>query len=113
MLESSLPTSPSARTSAVNPSELSRYYGTIQGYLYAAWQKPPGIAGLKTTVSIRIAKNGSITDRKLVSKSGSQAMDDSVMSALRGVSSLPKIPDTIDRAFLDVTITFESDGVSM
>jgi TonB family protein len=113
MLKSALPTSPSARTSAVNPSELSRYYGTIQGILYQAWQQPPGIAGLQTTVSIRIAKNGSITDRKQLKGSGSQAMDESVMRALRSVSSLPKLPDTIDRAFLDVTITFESSGVSM
>ena len=112
-LMSNLPRSSSPSPSASNPSDLARYYGSVQGILYQAWQQPPGVAGLSTKVSIRIAKNGSITDRKLLAGSGSKSMDDSVMSALKSVSSLPRLPDSINRAFIDVTITFKSEGVTM
>lgn len=112
-LMSNLPQSSSPTHSSANVSELSRYYGTIQGILYQAWQQPPGVAGLSTRVSIRIAKNGAIMERKQLSGSGSANMDDSVMRALKSVSSLPRLPDTINKSFIDVTITFASEGVTM
>lgn len=113
-LSAGLPTSSSsARSSSTNPSELSSYYGTIQRIMYQAWDQPPAVAGLSTRVSIRIAKNGAIMQRNLLTGSGSQAMDDSVMKALRSISTFPRVPDGVDGAFLDVTITFESTGLSM
>ena len=111
-LLSPLPTS-SAQPTTGTPSELGSYYGTIQRIMYEAWRQPPGVAGLRTQVKIRIARNGNIMLRERVSGSDNQAMDDSVMNAVRSVSSLPRLPDSVKDAFLDVTITFESTGLSM
>lgn len=110
---SSLPTSPSAPATTGTPSEMGSYYGTVQRILYQAWQQPPGVAGLSAQVSIRIARDGNITQRNMVRGSGNATMDASVMSALRSVSSLPRLPASFDGAFHDVTITFESSGLSM
>ncbi|HMO50969.1 MAG TPA: energy transducer TonB [Kiritimatiellia bacterium] len=112
-LLASLPASSTPSPSAGSPTELQAYYGTIQRILYAAWEQPPGVAGLNTRVSIRIARNGAIMQRNLLSGSGSPAMDDSVMRALRAVSTLPQLPASVRDAFLDVTITFESTGLSL
>lgn len=117
MLSSDLPTSSSTapigpRTSGPS-SQLGAYYGSIYRILFAAWNRPPGISGLTTTVSIRIAKNGAIMQRNLVSRSGNAEMDESVMQALRAVSSLPRLPDTVNEAYIDVQIDFESSGLSM
>jgi len=112
-LLSSLPTSPSATASAVSPDQLASYYGNIQRILYKAWDQPPGVSGLKTRVSIRIARNGSIMQRNILSGSGSQVMDDSVMRTLRSVSTFPRLPDSVTDAYIDVTITFESTGLTM
>lgn len=111
-LLSPLPTSTTPATTGT-PSELGAYYGTIQRIMYEAWRQPPGVAGLRTQVKIRIARNGSIMLRERVAGSGSEAMDDSVMNAVRSVSRLPRLPDAVKDAFFDVTITFESTGLSM
>jgi len=117
MLSSDLPTSSSSapigdRNSGPS-SQLGAYYGSIYKILYASWNRPPGISGLTTTVSIRIAKNGAIMQRNLVSRSGSAEMDESVMQALRAVSTLPRLPSTVTEAYIDVQIDFESSGLSM
>ena len=116
MLSSDLPTTSSSapigpRTSGPS-SQLGAYYGSIYRILFAAWNRPPGISGLTTTVSIRIAKNGAIMQRNLVSGSGNAEMDNSVMQALRAVSTLPRLPDTVNEAYIDVKIEFESSGLS-
>lgn len=115
LLSSALPTSSSASSAAATgtPSALGSYYGRIYPILYAAWNRPPGISGLTTTVSIRIAKNGAIMQRNLVSGSGNPGMDESVMQALRAVSSLPPLPDSVREPYIDVRIAFESSGLSM
>lgn len=106
---SSTPTPPTGGT----PSELGAYYGRIQRILYEAWRQPPGVSGLSVQVSLRIQKSGFIMQRRLISSSGSAAMDDSVMSGLRSVTTLPSLPDTVRDSFIDVTITFETSGLSM
>lgn len=113
LLMSDLPPSTTAASSSGSPNELSRYYGTIYSILDAAWDKPPGVAGLSTEVSIRIANNGAIMQRKLTGSSGSQAMDDSVMNAVRSVATFPRLPAGISKPYIDVTIKFESTGLSM
>ncbi|HMO04952.1 MAG TPA: energy transducer TonB [Kiritimatiellia bacterium] len=115
LLSSALPTSSSASSAAAtgSPSALGAYYGRIYPILYAAWNRPPGISGLTTTVSIRIAKNGAIMQRNLVSGSGNPGMDESVMQALRAVSTLPPLPDSVREPYIDVRIAFESSGLSM
>ncbi len=113
-LRENLPTSSAAPAPAGGtPSELGAYYARIQRILYQAWQQPPGVSGLSVQVKLRIQKSGMIINRELTSRSGSAAMDDSVMSGLRSVTSLPALPDSVRDAFIDVTITFETSGLSM
>jgi len=112
-LLSSLPTASAPASSTGSPDVRSSYYATIQRILYQAWEQPPGVAGLSATVSIRIAKNGAIMQRTMLDKSGSEAMDASVMRALQTITSLPRLPDGIRDAYIDVSIKFESTGLSM
>lgn len=109
LLSSDLPVSATAASSTGTPTEMSLYYGKIYKILDAAWTKPPGVAGLSTDVKIRIAKNGAITrDPEIVGKSGNDAMDASVMNAVRSVASFPPLPISISKPYIDVTIKFES-----
>ena len=51
--------------------------------------------------------------RSYVNRSGNEAMDASVMRALQTVATLPKLPDSFRGAYMDVSIKFESTGLSM
>lgn len=117
MLSSDLPTSSSASAapsrSGGSATEMGAYLGRIRPILFNAWSRPPGISGLKTTVSIRVAKNGAIMQRTIVSGSGNPSMDSSVMDALRSVSTLPPLPASYAEAYRDIVIEFESSGLSM
>jgi protein TonB len=112
-LRQSLPTGSTSSTAPTgNANALSSYYGTIQRILYAAWDQPPGGAGLRTRVSLRIARNGAVLQRSIIGPSGSAGMDASVERAMQAVSTFPRLPDGVGDAYIDVTITFESIGLS-
>ncbi len=106
-----LPTSSPAAPSS--PTALSAYYQRIYPTLYNAWQRPPGSSGLKTVVSIRVNKNGVIMSRDFERRSGNQVMDESVMKGVRSITSLPPLPDGFRETYLDISITFESTGLSV
>lgn len=81
--------------------------------MYDVWQQPSGLsasAGLVTTVSIRVARDGSILSRKLVKGSGHSIMDDSVMAAANAVSRLKPLPATFSGKHKDITVYFELTG---
>ncbi|MCB1068703.1 MAG: TonB C-terminal domain-containing protein, partial [Kiritimatiellae bacterium] len=108
-LPGTTPTTPSS----ANASVLGSYLAVVQNALYAAWQKPGGVAGRRVTVQIRIARDGSMIQRKLVGSSGDATLDESVMTALQSVRKFSAIPASYTDPFLDVTIHFESTGVSL
>jgi outer membrane biosynthesis protein TonB len=117
MLSSDLPTTSSSapigpRTSGPQSSERARYINNVvKPRVDAAWQKPPGISGLKATASIRIAKNGAIIDKKIISSSGNSSMDDSILRIFNTLV-LPAIPPSVGEPSLVVEIVFESSGLS-
>lgn len=97
---------------AGNASAEAAYIGRVQRILYAAWQRPGAVAGRRTTVQIRIARDGSLIQRKLVTPSGDSVLDDSVMTTLANTTRFEPLPSDIARPFLDITVHFESTGVT-
>ncbi|MCS6771480.1 MAG: TonB C-terminal domain-containing protein [Kiritimatiellae bacterium] len=97
------PASPPAATI----DDLSLYYAIVRDAMYAAWIQPSAVArGLRAEASIRVLRNGAVTQRRLTRPSGNRLMDDSVMQALNSVSMLRPLPPEIREPHLDITIEF-------
>lgn len=72
------------------------------------WVQPAGIAGdISTVVKIRIEKDGHISDVSLAQSSGNAIMDDSVLSAAKGVTQVDPLPAAIKDSFYIVPIEFD------
>lgn len=106
LLEANIKFSPSGNSSA-NFSDLSLYYATVYDAMYGAWRQPSSAAmGLTAQVAIRVQRNGTVTNPRLVRSSGSKTMDDSVLDAVRRVARLRPLPAEVRDTFLDITIEF-------
>lgn len=106
LLEANIKFSPGG-TPSTNFSDLSLYYATVYDAMYGAWKQPGSAAmGLTAQVSIRVQRNGTITNPGLIRSSGSKVMDDSVMEAVRRVARLRPLPAEIRESSLDITIEF-------
>jgi len=100
-----------SRSSSGPSSNVDWYYALVQQTLNDAWVQPSGgVPGSKTFVSIRVARDGSITRRDVSQRSGDPAMDDSVLRAVQSVSRLRPLPREIEGAHHDITIEFELTG---
>jgi protein TonB len=96
-----------AGTPATNVTDLTTYYAAVRDAMYAAWTQPSAVArGLRAEVSIRVLRNGAVTQRRLTRSSGSQLMDDSLMQAVNSVSMLRPLPPEVRDPHLDITIEF-------
>ncbi len=108
-LEQAVPTGVPA--SSGSPDNLAWYYSLIHETLFRAWEQPGSVLpGTTATARIRVQRDGSITRRDLVRRSGNSAMDDSVMRALESVSRLRPLPREVQGAHHDFTIEFELTG---
>lgn len=106
LLEANIKFSPGGTPSA-NFTDLSLYYATVYDAMYGAWRQPSSAAmGLKAQAAIRVQRNGTITNPRLVSSSGSKLMDDSVLDAVRRVARLRPLPAEVRDNYLDITIEF-------
>ncbi len=93
------------------PDDLAWYYSLIHQTLYQAWEQPGSVLpGTTVTARIRVMRDGSVTRRELVRRSGNSAMDDSVTRALEFVTRLSPLPREIQGAHHDFTIEFELTG---
>ena len=95
-------TSPSAQTSG-SPSQFNAYDAQVFRIFYGKWARP-GVPGARPAiVRITLLKNGRITGRVLKQKSGDPSFDQTVMDAVKSVSTLPKpppgYPDSFDVRF--------------
>ncbi|MFH0908891.1 MAG: energy transducer TonB [bacterium] len=90
-------------------SALSWYYALVEATMYEVWEQPSGLssAGPPPQVRIRVQRDGTITSRELVRRSGNSLMDDSVMKAVNSISRLKALPSEVDGSYKDITITFE------
>jgi TonB family protein len=106
LLEANIRFSP-AGAPAANVTDLSIYYATVRDAMYGAWEQPSAVArGLRAEASIRVLRNGAVTQRRLTRSSGSKLMDDSVMQAVNSVAMLRPLPAEIRDPHLDITIEF-------
>lgn len=106
LLEANIRFTPAGQP-ATTFSDLSLYYAMVRDAMYAAWIQPSAVArGLKAEASIRVMRNGAVTQRRLTRPSGNKLMDDSVMQALNSVTLLRPLPAEVREPYLDITIEF-------
>jgi TonB family protein len=86
----------------------SLYYSAIYSALYEVWQQPSGMAGrgLSVTALLRVARDGSILEKRIIRKSGNSIMDSSVQNALEAVNRFPAFPPELGLATKDITVEF-------
>jgi TonB family protein len=91
--------------------EFGWYNSMIYDRFYSVWQQPTSIvqsdAKYVTTVTIRIEKDGRISNASLAKPSGNVVMDDSVMTAARRVTKIEPLPQGLGSDFYEVNIAFE------
>lgn len=93
-------------------SKYSWYHTLIRETFLKNWEKPqlPGAARLETFVSIRIARDGSVTFLRVTDSSGNDTMDESVKRAARSVHKLPQpLPSGLGDPDYEVVINFRLD----
>ncbi len=86
------------------------YYALVRQTMYEAWDQPSdlaGKAGLMTEVTVRVLRDGTVTQRSMTRPSGNSIMDDSVMKAVKRVTSLRALPPQFSGAYKDILIEFE------
>jgi TonB family protein len=92
------------------------YLAMVRQKMYAVWIQPSDLssaAGLVTVVSIRVHRDGSVTDRRMVESSGNSVMDASVMTAVKGVTRLERLPPKFSGAYKDIAVEFELTGAAL
>ena len=96
-----------AQAAAIN----NYYQGEILSAIQAAWQTPPASQVPRKAVCVvrfTLTKAGRVTAARIVQSSGSRAMDDSAISAVRSARFNPFPPD-ITKPTLEVEVPFECD----
>jgi len=86
------------------------YYTLVREAMYDAWQQPGALAGkrgLMTQVQIRVKRDGTIMDRKMIKPAGNPLMDSSVMNAVETVKRIRELPDGLGGDYKDIIIDFE------
>lgn len=90
-----------------------QYYQHVHDALYEAWEQP-GTAldkRLITTITLRIARDGSVAEATVKIGSGNKLMDDSVLAAVHKVPRLDPPPDALVRgAFAVIVVNFQVEG---
>jgi len=82
----------------------------LHNRFYRNWDQPTSIFSADnpyiTTLKIRIAKNGVISNVKIVKSSGNVVMDESVMAAAQRVANVDPLPPGLGGSFYEVNINF-------
>ena len=93
--------------------DLGGYYRHIHDRFYQPWEQPKTLIrtgkALRVLLSLRIAKDGEILDRKIVEGSGNEEMDKSVMVAANKVLKIERLPDGVKKDPFEVSIEFKLD----
>jgi TonB family protein len=83
------------------------YATEVWGKIREAWRPPPSAkSDLLTFVTIKIRKDGRITDWQIDQRSGSRIYDEAVTRTLRSVSDLPPIPPSLNTDSIELSFTF-------
>lgn len=109
-LEQAVPTT-TQRPGPAATDNISRYYALIDQTFRRAWEQPSAVLpGTIVQARIRIQRDGTVTQRELIRRSGNPTMDDSVQRALQSVSRIAPLPSEISGPHHDFTIEFELTG---
>jgi TonB family protein len=92
----------------------------MQKYLLDVYEKVknawnvPGMAkkDLETIVTIKVRRDGRITDINIEKRSGNRVYDESVLRVLRAVEPLPIIPPSLNADSLEIGFRFLPGGLS-
>jgi outer membrane biosynthesis protein TonB len=86
-------------------SPFAWYYAEITKKMYAVWQQPSGAPkGLTASATLRIERNGAVSQKTLTRRSGNAPFDQSVQNALNATTRLPVPP--ADLPSRDIEIEF-------
>jgi TonB family protein len=97
-------------------SPLAWYYAMVKQVMYEAWQQPSGLSNAGNpiaTVTIRVKRDGTISDWQISRPSGSRIMDDSVKRAVQAVKRLKPLPPQFIGPSQDISIEFELEKLLM
>ncbi len=91
---------------------LQKYYADIWEKIQESWHSPNITLGkgLLTVVSIKIRRDGRITDWTIEQRSGNRAYDESIARALRSIDALPPIPASLNTDLMEVGFNFHPPG---
>jgi TonB family protein len=91
---------------------LQKYYADVWEKIQESWHSPNlSISkGLLTVVSIKIRKDGRITDWTIEQRSGNRAYDESISRALRSIDALPPIPASLHTDLIEIGFNFHPPG---
>ncbi|MGA3174583.1 MAG: TonB family protein [Syntrophorhabdales bacterium] len=91
---------------------LQKYYADVWEKIQESWHSPnlSVTKGLLTVVSIKIRKDGRITDWTIEQRSGNRAYDESIARALRSIDTLPPIPASLRTDLIEVGFNFHPPG---
>lgn len=97
--------------SSLDPA-LQKYYADVWEKIQDAWRSPnlSAMKNLVTVVSIRIRKDGKISDWTIEQRSGNRVYDESVARALRSIDTLPPIPPSLNTDYLEIGFNFHPPG---
>jgi TonB family protein len=86
------------------------YYASVREIMYGAWVQPASLtaaSGHQVRVQLTVARDGRITAKRILHRSGHPDMDESVNAALSAVGRLKALPAQYSGPDVDITITFE------
>ncbi len=76
-----------------NPDFIYGYYvDQIVSMISAAWVRPRVVGRIEAIVYFRIARDGTVSQLKLVTSSGNRAFDDAALRAVSAAAPLPPLP---------------------
>jgi TonB family protein len=108
-----LPGASGGGSGIIDPT-LQKYYADVWERIEESWHSPSLSVSknLLTIVSIKIRKDGRITDWAIEQRSGNRAYDESIARALRSIDTLPPFPPSLTADYLEVGFNFHPPGVN-
>jgi len=92
----------------VRPPEFFAYLRILEQSIKSGWRWFDNTTPMRTQVIFKIAQDGTVSDIRISSSSGSDGFDDSVVRAIRKASPVPPPPPSVYEAyFKEVRMTFD------
>jgi len=91
--------------------EKSRFIAIIKRRIESQWYAPPNSSELEVLVRIKLLPSGELSGVEVLKSSGSNALDESVLSAVRSVErfEVPKDPSFFEEYFRTIQLKFSPD----